>query len=127
MSSSALPDPLSLSELLRVAGGLIAVVALFLAAIWLLKRLQPGQRAAAGPIRVLSTLHLSPRDRLLLVQVGTQQLLLGSSAQGLHCLHVLPEPVTAPPAPGAGGGSMLPAGFAQWLQRAVEQRNRSTP
>jgi len=126
MPSSALPDPLSWSELLRVAAGLLAVVAVFVAAVWLLKRLQPGQRASAGPIRVLSTLHLSPRDRLLLVQVGAQQLLLASSAQGLHCLHVLPEPVT-PLAAGPGGSTALPAGFADWLRRVVEQRNGNTP
>lgn len=124
MSSSALPDPLAWGELLRVFGGLVAVIAVFVAALWLLKRIQPGMRAASGPMRVLSTLHLAPREKLLLVQVGRQQLLLASSAQGLTCLHVLAEPVELQ-TPVAGTGAALPAGFPDWLRRAVEQRGKS--
>ncbi|OYV39172.1 MAG: flagellar biosynthetic protein FliO [Thiomonas sp. 20-64-5] len=128
MSPTALPDPLSWTELLRVFGGLIAVIAVFIAALWLLKRLQPGLRASNGPMRVLSTLHLAPRDRLLLVQVGEQQLLLGSSAQGLTCLHVLAAPVDLQPSPSAQGiGAALPASFPDWLRRAVEQRGKARP
>lgn len=127
MSPSALPDPLSWTELLRVFGGLVAVIALFIAALWLLKRVQPSVRAASGPMRVLSTLHLAPRERLLLVQVGEQQLLLGSSAQGLRCLHVLAKSVEPQAQPTQGTGSGLPAGFPDWLRRAVEQRRKDTP
>lgn len=128
MSPSALPDPLSWTELLRVFGGLVAVIVVFVAALWLLKRFQPGMRASAGPMRVLSTLSLAPRERLLLVQVGEQQLLLGSSAQGLQCLHVLSEPIDLqPPAAGTGIGAALPATFPDWLRRAVEQRGKARP
>jgi flagellar protein FliO/FliZ len=93
MSPSALPDPLSWTELLRVFGGLVVVIVVLIAALWLLKRFQTGMRTPNGPMRVLATLSLAPRERLLLVQVGEQQLLLGSSAQGLACLHVLSTPV----------------------------------
>ncbi|MEW6560358.1 MAG: flagellar biosynthetic protein FliO [Pseudomonadota bacterium] len=128
MSPSALPDPMSWTELLRVFGGLVAVIAVFVAALWLLKRLQPGSRASSGPMRVLSTLHLAPRERLLLVQVGEQQLLLGSSAQGLSCLHVLSTPVPLePPSAGQGLSAALPATFPDWLRRAVEQRGKAKP
>jgi len=128
MSSSALPDPLAWTELLRVFGGLVAVIAVFVAALWLLKRLQPAMRAAGGPIRVLATLHLAPREKLLLVQVGEQQLLLGSSAQGLTCLHVLREPVEPhPSAESLGGAAALPASFPDWLRRVLEQRPRAKP
>ena len=130
MSPTALPDPLSWTELLRVFGGLFAVLAVFVLALWLLKRFQPGRRAVSGPMRVVSTLGLAPRERLLLVQVGEQQVLLGSSAQGLQCLHVLPQPIDLhTPAAGPAGPSMtaaLPAGFPDWLRRAVEQRRQDT-
>lgn len=128
MSSSALPDPLAWTELLRVFGGLVAVIAVFVAALWLLKRVQPVLRAASGPMRVLATLNLAPREKLLLVQVGAQQLLLASSAQGLTCLHVLPEPVELqPPSAAPGVAAALPASFPDWLRRAVEQRGRTRP
>jgi flagellar protein FliO/FliZ len=126
MSPTAVPDPLRWTELLRVFGGLVGVLAAFVAVLWLLKRFQPGARAAAGPMRVLSTLSLAPRERLLLVQVGRQQLLLGSSAQGLQCLHVLAEPIDlAAPGTGTGGpAAVLPASFPDWLRRALDQRKR---
>ena len=124
MSPAALPDPLRWTELLRVFGGLVAVLAAFVAALWLLKRVQPGARGAPGPIRVVSTLHLAPRERLLLVEVGQQQLLLGSIAQGLQCLHVLSEPADlAGPGPG-GPVAALPGGFPEWLRRALDLRKR---
>jgi flagellar protein FliO/FliZ len=78
-------------------------------------------------MRVLATLYLAPREKLLLVQVGEQQLLLGSSAQGLSCLHVLAEPVQPQAQPMQGTGSGLPAGFPDWLRRAVERRGKDTP
>jgi len=128
MSPSALPDPLAWTELLRVFGGLVAVIAVFVAALWLLKRMQPALRAASGPMRVLATLHLAPREKLLLVQVGGQQLLLASSAQGLTCLHVLATPVDLqPPTAAPGVAAVLPASFSDWLRRAVEQRAKARP
>jgi flagellar protein FliO/FliZ len=128
MSLSASPDPLAWTELLRVFGGLVAVIAVFVAALWLLKRVQPGMRASNGPMRVLATLYLAPREKLLLVQVGEQQLLLGSSAQGLTCLHVLPQPLDLqPPTAAPGVAAALPASFPDWLRRAVEQRGKARP
>ncbi len=128
MSPSALPDPLGWTELLRVFGGLVAVIVVFVVALWLLKRLQPGLRTPHGPLRVLATLNLAPRERLLLVQVGEQQLLLGSSAQGLACLHVLATPIAQEPTTtGQGMGAALPASFPDWLRRAMEQRGKARP
>ncbi|MDY0331480.1 MAG: flagellar biosynthetic protein FliO [Thiomonas sp.] len=128
MSPSALPDPLSWTELLRVFGGLVVVIVVLVAALWLLKRFQTGLRTPGGPMRVLATLSLAPRERLLLVQVGEQQLLLGSSAQGLNCLHVLSTPVELqPPSAGQGLVAALPPSFPDWLRRAVEQRGKARP
>ena len=128
MSPSALPDPLSWTELLRVFGGLVVVIVVLVAALWLLKRFQTGLRTPSGPMRVLATLSLAPRERLLLVQVGEQQLLLGSSAQGLNCLHVLSTPISLEPPPaGQGLSAALPATFPEWLRRAAEQRGKAKP
>lgn len=103
-------DPMSFTSLLRVLAGLAVVLALFYLALRGLKRMQPGGGAPESALRVVAALGVSPRERLLLVQVGEQQLLLGSGPQGLNCLHVLPTPIEVAP------GSMAPA-FQGWLKR----------
>jgi flagellar protein FliO/FliZ len=80
---------------------LVLVVGLILALGWLAKRL-PGFRGAAGhhALRVVSSLSLSPRERVVVVAVGETQLLLGVGAGGIRTLHTLeqPLPVAAPAA-----------------------------
>lgn len=122
MSPSSLSDPLSWSALLRVFGTLAVVLLVFVAVLRGLRRVRlGGGRAPHGAMRVVGSLALSPRERLLLVQVGAQQLLIGSSAQGLNCLHVLPEPISTDVPSGSAPAAMLQANFADWLRRARGQ------
>lgn len=114
-------DPMSLSSLLRVAAGLAAVLAVFFLVLRALKTVQGGGSGAASALRVVTAISVSPRERLLLVQVGEQQILLGSGPQGLNCLHVLPQPIAV-----AGGLEAPP--LPDWLRRVVqrtERQNRS--
>ncbi len=109
-------DPLSWSLLLRLGAGLALVLGLLVLMLRALRQVRPG--GAQPGMRVVSMLALSPRERLLLVQVGKQQLLLGSSPQGLSCLHLLPEAIDAVAAP--------PEGFPAWLRRAKAMRASDT-
>ncbi|WP_297909557.1 flagellar biosynthetic protein FliO [Thiomonas sp.] len=108
-------DPLSWSSMLRVLAGLGLVLVVFYLLLRVLKRAQPGLASGRADFRVVASLALSPRERVLLVQVGEQQLLLGAGAQGLRCLHVLPQALEAKP-PGSG---MPAVPFADWLRKAV--------
>ena len=111
-------DPMSWSSMLRVIAGLALVLVLFFLLLRVLRRMQPGLAAGRADLRVVASLALSPRERLLLVQVGEQQLLLGAGAQGLQCLHVLPQPL--PARPGGGPGAVAP--FTEWLRKASGAR-----
>ena len=90
---------------------LIMVIGLILALAWLAKRM-PGFRGGAGnsALRVVGSLALSPRERLVVVAVGDTQLVLGVGAGGTRTLHTLSEPL--PVAEPAG----MPA-FAQVLSQ----------
>ncbi|WP_081857823.1 flagellar biosynthetic protein FliO [Thiomonas sp. FB-Cd] len=105
-------NPLSWSELLRVLGGLALVLLIFFVALRVLRRVQPGLARADAPLRVVTSLALSPRERLLLIQVGEQQLLLGSGPQGLRCLHVLPQTLEVRKT----DSSLV---FSDWLRKSV--------
>lgn len=73
--------------------GLLLVLGLIFLLAWLARRVQrmgPGSNQA---IKLVASQALGTRDRLLLVQVGEEQILLGISAGRITPLHVLKEPV----------------------------------
>lgn len=73
--------------------GLLLVIGLIFALAWLLRRVQQIGPRGGQVIKLVASQTLGPRDRLLLVQVGGEQILLGISAGRIAPLHVLKEPV----------------------------------
>lgn len=82
-----------------VLTSLVAVLVLILLLAWGVKRFQIGGNA--GAIRVIAAASLGARDRILLVQVGDTQLLVGVGSGGMRTLHVLDQPLTVPAGPGS--------------------------
>lgn len=80
-------------QLVSLMFGLLVVVGLIFALAWLLRRMQQIGPRGNQAIKLVSSQALGPRDRLLLVQVGGEQILLGISAGRITPLHVLKEPV----------------------------------
>ncbi|MGD8976406.1 MAG: flagellar biosynthetic protein FliO [Gammaproteobacteria bacterium] len=85
------------SGIAGVLTSLIAVLVLILLLAWGVKRFQIGGNA--GAIRVIAAASLGARDRILLVQVGDTQLLVGVGSGGMRTLHVLDQPLTVPAGP----------------------------
>jgi flagellar protein FliO/FliZ len=73
--------------------GLLLVVGLIFLLAWLLRRVQQIGPRGNQAIKLVSSQALGPRDRLLLVQVGREQVLLGISPGRITPLHVLADPV----------------------------------
>ena len=110
-------DPTSWASLLRVFAGLVLVLGIFFFVLRVLKRTQPGLVGGRADFRVVASLMVSARERLLLLQVGEQQILVGTGPQGLRTLHVLPQPL------GPQKSEASPA-FADWLRRATSRNER---
>jgi flagellar protein FliO/FliZ len=81
--------PASPAGLLRVVLGLALVLALVFAAAWLMRRLRAIQGAGTDGITVLAQTSLGARERVILVQVGGQKLLLGAGPGNVRTLLVL--------------------------------------
>ena len=96
---------------LQVSLGLAVVLVLMFALAWLAKRMRlvPGSLGNQGAIRTLSVVSLGSREKLLLIQVGEEQLLLGVTSQQINCLHQLKKPIDT------SAASTKPA-FAQFMQ-----------
>ena len=103
----------------RTLGGLFVVLAMIVAAGWLLRRLQ--HRAGMGPggrrsqvITVVAQQMLGAREKVVVVDVEGTWLVLGVTQQHVQTLHTLPRPVedTTPDDP---SGTTKPPRFADAL------------
>lgn len=100
----------------QVILGLMVIVAIIVGAAWFLRRFSNFQTGASGSLRILGGLPMGPRERVVLVQVGDTQLLLGVAPGRVQTLHVLHKPVAATPGPGS-----QPEGFADRLGQILKQ------
>ena len=69
--------------------GLLLVLALVFLCLWALKRLNQWSTPGKGQIRLLGGIPLGGREKLLIVEVGETQLVLGVSPGRVQTLHVL--------------------------------------
>ena len=84
-------------QLTQLVLGLLLVLGLIFFLAWLLRRVQQVGPAGKGQvIELIGSRALGPRDRLVLVQVGNEQVLLGLTPGTITALHVLKEPVQVP-------------------------------
>ena len=109
------------SQLGQMLLGLLLVIGLIFALAWMMRRVQRIVPRGGQVIKVLATQPLGPRDRLLLVQVGSEQVLLGFTPGNITTLHVLKEPVHLPDTEPATGE------FAQRLMELFgkDQKDKS--
>jgi flagellar protein FliO/FliZ len=101
--------------------GLLLVIGLIFLLAWLLRRVQSIGPRGTQVIKLLASQALGPRDRLVLVQVGSEQVLLGLSAGRITPLHVLKEPVHLPESEPAS------AEFAQRLMEILGKDQKDKP
>ncbi|MCY1287152.1 flagellar biosynthetic protein FliO [compost metagenome] len=86
------------AQLGQLAIGLLLVLGLIFVLAWLLRRVQQLGPRGGQVIKLVASQALGPRDRLVLVEVGGEQILLGISAGRIAPLHVLKDPVHLPDA-----------------------------
>jgi flagellar protein FliO/FliZ len=105
-------DPMAVSNLWQLTLGMIVVLGVMLGLAWILKRTGKFQMAAGGGLKILGGLSMGARERVVLLQVGETQLLVGVAPGRVQTLHVLDHPLEAREQP-AG------VGFADQLGRMM--------
>lgn len=103
------------AQLAQLVLGLIFLLA------WLVRRVQQAGPRGNRLIRTLASQPLGPRDRLVLVQVGEEQILLGLTPGRITPLHVLKEPVHLP------DGEPATPEFAQRLLELLNKDPKGKP
>ncbi|EIC22146.1 flagellar biosynthetic protein FliO [Thiorhodovibrio frisius] len=84
--------------LAQLIGGLTFVVIAILVFAWFMRRFS-GTSSAGIPraIEILAVRSVGTRERLMLVKVGEEQVLIGVSPAGMRTLHRLETPLQPPP------------------------------
>ncbi|KQQ57137.1 flagellar assembly protein FliO [Pseudomonas sp. Leaf127] len=83
-------------QLLQLMLGLLLVIGLIFLLAWVMRKVQAGSLGNQQVIELVGSRALGPRDRLVLVQVGKEQILLGVTPGRITPLHVLREAVDVP-------------------------------
>ena len=104
-------------QLTQLVLGLLLVLGLIFALAWLLRRVQQTGSRQGQVIELISSRALGARDRLVLVQVGEEQILLGLTPGRITPLHVLKEPVQVP-----GTTQSVTPEFAKRLMEVLGQQ-----
>lgn len=111
-------------EYLQVFLGLFVVVGLIAVLAWAARRFGRFNVAGAGALRIVGGLSMGQRERVVLVQVGEQQLLLGVAPGRVQTLHVLEQPIR-PAERQAGTGGSTAVSFAERLSAALKRGPRA--
>lgn len=72
---------------------LVLVLVIIFVAAWLLRRYGRFPGVADGNLKVLGALSVGQRERILLLQVGKDQVLVGVTSNKISRLHQLDEPI----------------------------------
>jgi flagellar protein FliO/FliZ len=106
------PPDLATGYLLRVTLGLLLVLVSIVLAARLLRGFTRLQVGTHGQFKILSAISMGPRERVVLLQIGENQLLVAVVPGGIRMLHVLERPIdvsTTVPSSSSGFASLLSA------------------
>lgn len=84
------PAPLAGSAM-QTLFGLLAVLAVIGALAWIMRRINPVGRSASRLIDQVASAPLGPRERVVVLEIGAQWLVLGVTPRTITCLHTLPK------------------------------------
>ena len=102
-------------DVISLGASMIIIVGIILVLGWIYSRSRVIGGGNSDVINVIATRALGPKERLLVVEVADQQLLVGITASDVQTLHVFDKPVVVEKAARHG------AGFAGRLRSALRE------
>ena len=117
--AAAVDSPSPLMGLLQVVFGLAVVLGVIMGAAWMFRRFSQGMLGATTRLKVVSGVMVGQRERVVIVELEGEWLVLGVTPSQVNLLNKLPRPddadndVVAPTEP-----------FARWLKAAMEKGRR---
>ncbi|QIL84831.1 flagellar biosynthetic protein FliO [Vibrio sp. HDW18] len=89
----ALAAPSSQLDLATTLGSLLLVIGLILFLAWLLKRMRVPVFGQSNGLSVVKQLPVGTKERVMIIQAGEQQYLIGVTSQSIQLLAQLEQPL----------------------------------
>jgi flagellar protein FliO/FliZ len=115
--AAAVAAPVGASGLTSVTLALLVVLAAIFSVAWVARRVRGMGTRLGSAIDVLADMPLGPKERAVLLKVGSEQILIGVAPGRVSALHVLREPIEIPKA--ASPSSAAAASFGALLKRSL--------
>ena len=113
------PGP-SAGSLMQTIFALMLVLGLLAALAWVMRRYGPNVQAGVGGLRIVGALNLGGRERIMLIEVGDQWIVVGASPGRVNALATMPKQE----GPAVIAGHAPPAAsFGEWLKQTIDKRN----
>ncbi len=113
----------SSGSLLQTIFALMFVLALLIALAWAMKRYGPKALGGNSKMRVISSLNLGGRERIVLIEVADQWIVVGASPGRINALATLPRQEGELPILSSAQNGPAAANFSEWLKQTIEKRN----
>lgn len=112
--------PSMAGSVVQMLFGLVIVLAALFGVLAMLRKVQGGRTHLVGGLKVIGATSVGPRERVVLVALGSKVLVLGVTPGRVNALHTLDAaelPTATEPSPTA------PTDFATRLRQLLEKRN----
>ncbi|WFR78707.1 flagellar biosynthetic protein FliO [Janthinobacterium rivuli] len=113
----------SAGSLLQTIFALMFVLALLIGLAWFMKRYGPKVMGGNNKMRVVSSLNLGGRERIVLVEVADQWIVVGASPGRINALATMPRQEGDLPQLATAQNGPAAANFSEWLKQTIEKRN----
>ena len=111
-----------MAELLQLVTGLGLVILAIVVFGYILRRMTGPAVHLSQKFRVVSALSVGARERIILLQAGDKQLIVGVAPGRVQTLLVLDEPLDTEQQTAGGAGRPENSAFAQKLQALLQRK-----
>ena len=117
----AAPAPSATGSLMQTTLALLFVLALLVGLAWFLKRFGPKNfGGGSNTVHLVGALSVGARERILVVEVGEQWIVVGASPGRMNALATMPRQESSEPLQTA---ALPTANFAEWFKQTIDKRN----
>jgi flagellar biosynthetic protein FliO len=115
------PGP-STGSLLQTILALVLVLALLAGLAWAAKRYGPRVAGNSANLRMVGALNIGGRERIMVVEVGDQWIVVGASPGRVNALATMPKGDAVASA-ALAGHTPSASSFSDWLKQTIDKRN----
>ncbi|MES2742113.1 MAG: flagellar biosynthetic protein FliO [Pseudomonadota bacterium] len=102
---------------------LLFVLVLLVGLAWFMKRYGPKINLSSSAIRLVGSLNLGGRERIVVIEVGDQWIVLGASPGRINSLATMPRQEAENSVLLNQNNGPAAANFSEWLKQTLEKRN----